>query len=227
MPFPLIRLGALLLDQPLSTVNGGTGSATGQSLAISITATQIPALSIPLSAFRTLGYATAGDGGDAIYIKGAPSGPMAAQDASGQWWVLAPTGEWSAKAWGAKGDNATDDTAALNSWLAGCVAYGQSGYAPPGVYRHGGLVLDTSVGAGYAIAIRGAHPSQTVFRTLPGTTNAALSIVTGAGGDGSDADAGSVRRGLCRVGCDPAGLFRVRSSAGSVRRILFQRRLAD
>jgi hypothetical protein len=109
---------------------------------------------------------------------------MAVQDASGQWWVLAPTGEWSAKAWGAKGDGATDDTAALNAWLAGLVAYGQEGYAPPGVYMHGGMVLNTSAGLGYAVAMRGAHPSRTIFRTRAGTTNPILSLITGVGGYG-------------------------------------------
>ena len=188
--YPLEHFGGLTLDAPLALSSGGTGSSTGdasgltlagQPLTISITATQIPALSIPMNAFRTLGYAAAGDGGDAIYIKGASSGPMATQDASGQWWVLAPTGEWSAKAWGAKGDGATDDTAALNAWLAALVAGGQSGYAPPGVYMHGGMTLNTSGGSGNAVAVRGAHPSQTVFRTKAGTTNPILTLVTSGG----------------------------------------------
>ena len=105
---------------------------------------------------------------------------MAVQDTSGQWWVLAKTGEWSAKSWGAKGDGSTNDTTALNAWLAGCVAYGQAGLAPPGVYRHTGLVLDSSA-ASSSVSIRGAHPSQTIFKTLYGTTNPILTTVGTSG----------------------------------------------
>jgi hypothetical protein len=176
--YPTERFGGLTLDAPLPISSGGLGNAAGdaseltlagQPLTISITATQIPALTLPLNVFRTIGYAAAGDGGDAIYVKATSSGPMAVQDASGQWWALAKTGEWSAKAWGAKGDGVTDDTAALNAWFAGCVANLQNGFAPPGVYMHRGLTLNAT-GLGRGVVIRGAHAGSTIFRTFAGTT---------------------------------------------------------
>lgn len=156
---------------------------TNQSALITwlpITYTQISTNTVTVSAFRTLGYSTLGDGGDAIYVKGTSSGPMAVQDASGQWWVLAQVGEWTPQAWGAAGNGSTDDTTAVNAWLAALVTYGMSGYAK-GVFSHTGLTLNTYGAGGNAVAIRGSHPSQTIFKTRGGTTNPILTVIGTSG----------------------------------------------
>lgn len=53
-------------------------------------------------------------------------------------YVLAGDG-FNAKAFGAKGDDATDDTAALAKWVLAC--QDRAGFLPAGVYRHTGLTL--------------------------------------------------------------------------------------
>ena len=146
---------------------------------VNICATSIPTTSIPLNSFRTLGYSVFGDGGDAIYIKGTSSGPMAIQDATGQWWKLATTGEWSSKSFGAKGDGSTNDTTALNNWLSALATYSQGGFAPTGVYMHSGLTLTTANGIGPVI--RGFGAGFTIFRTIIGTTNPILTYSGGGG----------------------------------------------
>lgn len=65
---------------------------------------------------QTRGYAAENDGGSAVYrrVGGQPSHELRVQDAAGAWFEIVPEGGWiRAKQAGARGDSATDDTAAL------------------------------------------------------------------------------------------------------------------
>ena len=147
------------------------------ALTVSITATQIPSLTIPLNYFRTIGYASVGDGGDAIYVKGTSSGSMAVQDASGQWWALASTGQLSLKACGAKGDGISDDTSAILTWVA-MAGPGVDLIAPVGVYKFTSPVVFPVISG---ITVRGAGRNVTRFVYAGTSTTIDLFTV----GDGS------------------------------------------
>lgn len=54
-------------------------------------------------------------------------------------YVLAGAGGFNAKAFGARGDDATDDTAALAKWVVAC--QNRAGFLPAGIYRHTGLTF--------------------------------------------------------------------------------------
>lgn len=79
---------------------------------------------------RTRAYATAGDGGGAIYRRAGagPVGPTMFQSVDGAWWTL-ETVDANAKQFGARGDNSTNDTASLSAFFAA-----GGGWLPPGIY---------------------------------------------------------------------------------------------
>jgi hypothetical protein len=84
-----------------------------------------------VTAIQTAGYYSPGDEGGAVYVRTAVAGPAAGkvQSADGQWWVLnVPL--VNVKMFGAKGDNATDDTAAFQAALN----FGQAVFVPDGNY---------------------------------------------------------------------------------------------
>jgi hypothetical protein len=69
---------------------------------------------------RVDGYAAAGDGGGAVYkrVGSNPAAPGASfQSVGGVWWLMAPTGPTSVRAFGAVVDGTTDDTAAIQNAL--------------------------------------------------------------------------------------------------------------
>ncbi len=74
----------------------------------------IPTSSITptVQAIRVLGCDSSGDGGGADYKHGSSSGPMAIQDANGQWWELANPTQESVLAFGAS-TSAPDNSAAF------------------------------------------------------------------------------------------------------------------
>lgn len=129
--------GSTLTDLPLpSCANDGVHSlvyVSGvgyQCEAISfplipIIASRTIAASLDLSAFSGItvqGYATPGDGGF-MTMKKVGAQPFCAnfsdtasfQDAAGNWWDIAEPTEYNVKQFGAKFDDATDDTAAIQS----------------------------------------------------------------------------------------------------------------
>jgi hypothetical protein len=117
------------------------------------------------------GYYAAGDGGGGSYFYDAAGNPANDNGGTilaavgGGCWRLAGTGLVSARQFGAKGDDVTDDTAVLNKWLAyltaGAGLNQHRGYWPAGTYRVSG--------AGLLVA---------VADTLPGmTTDGAGSVV--------------------------------------------------
>ncbi|WP_262027246.1 right-handed parallel beta-helix repeat-containing protein [Microvirga sp. Mcv34] len=114
-------------------------SAAGstQSLWDSRAAAQAADIPAPVQYLRTAGYAAVGDGGGALYkrLGAAPSSPTARhfQSADGAWWDLAEV-QVNPRMLGAKGDNATNDTAAFNALPSGNVLIS------PGTYRLRGFV---------------------------------------------------------------------------------------
>lgn len=137
------------LDSDLTTIaaaNNGTVVASLTAADIERTeytwesraAVALATIDADVDALRTLGYATPGDGGGALYKRAAsePSHDGKVQSADGAWWEYAET-EANAKAFGAKGDNATNDSAAIQAAIdyaelqtPSCVCY-----VPPGRYR--------------------------------------------------------------------------------------------
>src|SRR3974390_936678 len=64
-----------------------------------------------VNSLATAGYATAGDGGAATYVRASGSTLGGFQSADGQWWQLsAPGNEVNVMQFGAKGDGVQDDT---------------------------------------------------------------------------------------------------------------------
>ena len=102
------------------------------------TRVQIPTLTFSANTFFVSGFSTAGDkGAGAMYtsVGAGSSGPMAIQDASHTWFQLVLI-EYVNVCWfGAKGDGATDDSAAILAAVN--VAYGDTlaVYFPAGTYR--------------------------------------------------------------------------------------------
>lgn len=80
------------------------------------------------------------------------------------------------KDFGATGDGSTDDTAAIQAWLAAITA-GKVGYAPNGTYKFTSALSSAAT----RIAIIGDGPFQTVFKYAGASTTADLLTI----GDGS------------------------------------------
>lgn len=83
----------------------------------------------------TVGYTTAGDGGGGTYIRTGATSAGGFQSADGQWWKLIADLEVRAEQFGAKGDNVTDDLAALESARDYCYLYGTQLRLGPHTYR--------------------------------------------------------------------------------------------
>lgn len=180
----------------LGAVMGDLAVMASQAPLSALTAAEIPTVAISMAAFRTAGYAAKGDGGDAFYVPGAAGGPMALQDASGAWWQLAPTAQVNAKACGAKGDGATDDTAALN--LAASIAWtwGVPVYLPKGVFvTQQWSTVSPIVGAGqYETTIKAAPTLGTgAVVSVYGTSDSPVKnwFMTGVTVDGASLEGGA------------------------------------
>lgn len=110
------------------------------------------------------GYTTSGDGGGGTYVKlGAPPGVTKAwhvQTADGAWWELR-TAVINAKQLNAKGDNATDDSVALQAWLDYALAFNVKGMLSNGTY----LVPTASLIIGTGVIIEGMYEKSTIKRT--------------------------------------------------------------
>jgi hypothetical protein len=95
------------------------------------------------NAILTGGYATAGDGGNALYNRTTGSTPGGFQSADGAWWQLVVTGgATNVRQWGAVGNGVANDTAAfqnaVNATINGSRGIGTV-YVPPGYYYVSGL----------------------------------------------------------------------------------------
>lgn len=102
--------GQLLLQTPVM----GNPSV----ILLTLTRSQIPTVTLALNTLMVSGYAVAGDlGAGAIYTSvGASSGSVGAiQDAAGTWFRLVVGDGYNVGWFGAKGDGATNDAAAINA----------------------------------------------------------------------------------------------------------------
>ncbi|MEM1344127.1 MAG: glycosyl hydrolase family 28-related protein, partial [Pseudomonadota bacterium] len=108
-------------------------TALARTTRAAITSENVPAA---VTAFRTTGYTSAGDGGGALYLRvGAePAHAGKVQSGDGAWWELQPDPYLNARQIGAQGDDTTDDTLAIKDWLDTAVALGAPAFLPDGVY---------------------------------------------------------------------------------------------
>ena len=143
----------------------------------------VASLSIPtpVAAIRTSGYATAGDGGHALYkrVGAEPSHAGKVADASGAWWELVPDnqGTVDARQFGAVFDGSTNDTTALQNLIDYLEALASStsgrgavGRLPRGTTRVSSLTIDK------AIALIGADDASTWLYQTAGVDDALIKI---------------------------------------------------
>jgi hypothetical protein len=161
--FGFILAAFLVLAGPAATIAQTLGPApvTQGTVALFESVTAVTSARIPAAThfLRTVGYASAGDGGDALYTRvgSAPAHPGKVQSADGAWWVLVPGSKGvNARALGAKGDGATDDTTAEANTLAVALALNKDAYFPAGTYK-----ITSSIDAGSSGA-DGAQPNKII-----------------------------------------------------------------
>jgi hypothetical protein len=132
-----------------------------------------------VTAIITLGFTTAGDGGNAIYVKqvSAPTPSLGNfQSADGAWWQIAPNlPVYSLKQFGAVGDGSTDDTVAIQTAI-NFTPNGGTLYIPPswivngtGQYI-GGFLFSSTLTVNHPINITGTGMFSNL-KTAPGFTN--------------------------------------------------------
>ncbi|OEI83733.1 hypothetical protein GRI33_06320 [Brucella sp. BO3] len=134
-----------------------------------------------INVLRVGGFSLPGDGGASQYkrVSVEPSHPGKFQTVDGAWWELTGV-DIDVRQFGAKGDNATDDTDAFAHAFAYCEMqaqlYGgaQSLYIPRGQYRVSTIVYSPSVYT--PIKIYGDGPDATIIRSLPGSVDPVLKI---------------------------------------------------
>lgn len=114
-----------------------------------------------ITAIRTLGYYTKGDGGAGYYYYdstdtvSADNGGLVIVAADSTRWKLLVVGQLNVKCYGAKGDNANDDGAAINAALLS----GYNVYAPEGTY-----LTSQTVNVGQGVELRGAGQYRTTIK---------------------------------------------------------------
>lgn len=121
------------VDNTSDDVKSKKGNKVGDAIVatVSLARSDIPGVIIPLNAFVVSGHATVGDGGEgAIYVRGTSTGLAAIQDAAGTWWNLYQQKTMNPRWFGAVGNNANNDTAALQA----CLNLALNVYVPRGKY---------------------------------------------------------------------------------------------
>jgi hypothetical protein len=122
---------------------------------------------------RVAGFYAAGDGGSATYKRvGFLGGVFGFQSADGAWWALAEP-LINVRMTGAKGDGATDDTAAIGNAIATLPATGGLVYVPPGKF------MITSINVIAGVALQGAGQYATEICTTSASADAI--VCSGAG----------------------------------------------
>jgi hypothetical protein len=145
--FPIMQGGASTRKGTVAQLTTALSGQTGLSVANYGAAADVAAITVPSSvnAIRTTGFATFGDGGDALYkrVAGAPAHAGYVQSADGAYWeIQLGNGAINVKAFGATGDGVTADAAAINAAItaAATVDYA-SIYMPAGVYMTGSTTI--------------------------------------------------------------------------------------
>ena len=131
--FPFAVGGAMALASADSYAQGASSDAVW--LANIAALRQATSTTLPNTFCQLLGYSTNGDGGEGLFVIGAnapDNGGTVINDASGRSWYRAGYSNWRSVKWfGATGNGATDDTAAIQNAInagAGTV------YFPAGHY---------------------------------------------------------------------------------------------
>lgn len=131
-----------------------------------------------------IGYYAPADGGGGAYYYDATdttstdNGGSIIVASDGGRWKLAPAGSISIKQFGAKGDNAANDTAAFEALVTYCAATGATGIAPAGTY-----LIDPSnrtFSANLPFIIRGEGRGATILKN----SNTAASFIYWTGPNG-------------------------------------------
>jgi len=132
---------------------------------VALSEAEVPAA---ITYLRTAGYSVVGDGGGALYkrVSSAPSHAGKVQSADGAWWEYVPeNGRINAKCFGAKGDNSSNDTTALNNAIGAVnLGLGHTIFIPAGRYLVFSTLGYTNTTPGTAgIAIEGEDPTTTIL----------------------------------------------------------------
>lgn len=130
---------------------------------------------------RLLGYADAGDGGEALYrrVVSAPTHPGKLQTSDGAWWEIVPSqsGSIRIEALGAKGDNLTDNSAAFTAAFSVRKALGAELRLGAGTFRiASGINYTTTTNFEAGLALRGAGSAVTIIDNRCPSGNACLTL---------------------------------------------------
>lgn len=157
----------------------------------------VSSLTIPAAVLviRTNGYTTAGDGGGQtyVYVGSEPSHAGKVQDAAGRWFEILSNAA-SIKAFGAKVDNSTADTTAVQNAVNWSVATGKTILVPPGICRIGTVTIGAAgsygtarfLGLGYYGHYTDANPTATdgsIFYLVSGTNGTMFEVASSNASD--------------------------------------------
>lgn len=104
--------GAIIYSTGPTFINS---TATASAIIDSRATASVTTFPLSVSTLRTNGYATAGDGGEAIYTRGVGTSVGAFQDGSGVWWNLVISSEINLRALGAGQGSGAADVAAMTA----------------------------------------------------------------------------------------------------------------
>jgi hypothetical protein len=167
LPIATTRAGKVLAfdgsgNPSLSAI---TISGTIGAVALNLTRTQIPTVTVSPNTIIVSGYAAAGDrGAGAMYtsVGAGPSGPGAIQDFSGAWFNLVLNGTANVGWFGAKGDGVTNDVTAIQNTINTLASLGGGNVIfGPGTYAIGSTInVTTSYVQLVGVGADGLHPGS-------------------------------------------------------------------
>lgn len=140
----------------------------------SIATTSIPA---DVTFIRTAGYTTAGDGGEALYVRkvSEPSHPGKVQSADGGWWEIADK-ELEPRQFGVTYGSGSDQNTEAQNFITTCVTLGRTG-------KINGTIRANGLTANGRLVLIGTNSQVSKFITSS-TTASILTITTQAFGVG-------------------------------------------
>ena len=166
---------------PISTGVSGLGTGVATALGAAVTGSGSVVLSASPTLTGTMTAATI----SATAISGAvtATGTSASRTLANRF-----ADSLNLKDFGAVGDDTTDDTAAVNAWIAAVLSTGNIGYAPAGTYKVTSPILIDYVSVwNIGFTLVGAGVQRTVFKSTV-TSGAAFELYSSGGtGPGPDA----------------------------------------